>query len=394
MEARFSIGVIHSSYRSSEVSGENNTVEDIREILKAISLDAEYYNSSTDGILQSKVRLALEAIRHLIPFGIPSKDFREFVKRNSVFQLHNSFPILSPVRINYLLRSGKPITRVLHNYRASCLVGTNYRKGASCTLCSPSKGYVAGVFLGCYNNSKLMSAVVSAHTRGIVRLMHSPSARLVAVTDFVAKKHVEMGFSAAKISVIHNSVNVSSIQAKKGGGCLFLGRLSVEKGAKLILDAWKADLSLPKLFVAGSGPLSSSFKELSESDPRVRFYGQLTQQQTEEVWAETDILLCPSIWEEPFGRVAAEGLARGHLIATTGSGGLKEIVEGLEILRLLKPNEKDVISEVKRLADLSSIDMQSEMKRHFEMNFSRSAVKSMWLQHYLNSEYVISRSDV
>jgi glycosyltransferase involved in cell wall biosynthesis len=35
----------------------------------------------------------------------------------------------------------------------------------------------------------------------------------------------------------------------------------------------------------------------------------------------------PSTWDEPFGRVAAEALAHGRPVITTGTGGLAEIVD-------------------------------------------------------------------
>ena len=38
-------------------------------------------------------------------------------------------------------------------------------------------------------------------------------------------------------------------------------------------------------------------------------------------------VLVPSLWDEPFGRVAAEAFARGRPVLTTGRGGLAEIVD-------------------------------------------------------------------
>jgi glycosyltransferase involved in cell wall biosynthesis len=38
-------------------------------------------------------------------------------------------------------------------------------------------------------------------------------------------------------------------------------------------------------------------------------------------------VLVPSLWDEPFGRVAAEAFAHGRPVITTGRGGLAEIVD-------------------------------------------------------------------
>jgi glycosyltransferase involved in cell wall biosynthesis len=39
-------------------------------------------------------------------------------------------------------------------------------------------------------------------------------------------------------------------------------------------------------------------------------------------------VVVPSVWAEPFGRVAAEAMAHGRPVITTGCGGLAEVVGG------------------------------------------------------------------
>jgi len=45
------------------------------------------------------------------------------------------------------------------------------------------------------------------------------------------------------------------------------------------------------------------------------------------VWAASDIAVVPSVWPEPFGRVALEAMAHGLPVIATAHGGLTEIVE-------------------------------------------------------------------
>lgn len=45
-----------------------------------------------------------------------------------------------------------------------------------------------------------------------------------------------------------------------------------------------------------------------------------------KMFSEFDLLLVPSLWEEPFGRVAAEGLLYGKPVLVSNRGGLPEIV--------------------------------------------------------------------
>jgi glycosyltransferase involved in cell wall biosynthesis len=116
---------------------------------------------------------------------------------------------------------------------------------------------------------------------------------------------------------------------------VFLGRLVSDKGVLLSLEALaKLGKSGPSassstLTIIGDGPqrrdLEQAVQRLNLQD-RVVFTGEL---QGEDLVAELNahrFLLVPSLWEEPFGNVALEGMACGCVPIVSDGGGLPDAV--------------------------------------------------------------------
>ena len=115
-----------------------------------------------------------------------------------------------------------------------------------------------------------------------------------------------------------------------------LGRISQTKGQRFFLESLMPLLPAHpwlRLFVAGSTDFEDpqEMKAVMEmaktaADPsRVSVTGSMVDSLA--FLDAMDILVVPSLWEEPFGLVAVEGMARGLPVVVTRSGGLKEIVE-------------------------------------------------------------------
>ena len=66
--------------------------------------------------------------------------------------------------------------------------------------------------------------------------------------------------------------------------------------------------------------------------PQAQFYGFKEQEFVEEKMKNASIIVIPSIWEEPFGLVAAEAMSNGACIIASRVGGIPEIIESNGIL--------------------------------------------------------------
>jgi glycosyltransferase involved in cell wall biosynthesis len=112
-----------------------------------------------------------------------------------------------------------------------------------------------------------------------------------------------------------------------------LGRISRTKGQRLFLEALLPLLDeLPELRLAIGGDVD--FEDPGElavlrrlaaarDDGRVTFAGRV---QAIDFLDDLAVLVVPSLWEEPFGLVAVEGMARSLPVVATASGFLPAIV--------------------------------------------------------------------
>jgi glycosyltransferase involved in cell wall biosynthesis len=115
---------------------------------------------------------------------------------------------------------------------------------------------------------------------------------------------------------------------------LFLGRMDALKGGLILLDCLPivADaLDRPiELTFGGDGPCRDSWtrraQAISAKHGRVKtvFEGWLGRERIEELQAASDLLVMPSLWPEPFGRVGLESGSRGLPVAAYAVGGIPD----------------------------------------------------------------------
>jgi glycogen(starch) synthase len=134
----------------------------------------------------------------------------------------------------------------------------------------------------------------------------------------------------------------------------FLGRLVSDKGCGLLLDAMAglAPQGLrPRLLVIGQGPEAEKLRGQARAlglDERIEFAGPLAGDALVQRLNEARILVVPSLWNEPFGIVALEGIACGLAVVGSGGGGLPEAIGACGITF---PNG-DVAALTARLAEI------------------------------------------
>jgi len=110
---------------------------------------------------------------------------------------------------------------------------------------------------------------------------------------------------------------------------IFVGRLVSDKGAGLLLDALKLLEARPRLTIVGDGPERAALEKqtaASELQAQVEFAGSRHGEQLAELLRQHEILVVPSLWKEPFGIVALEGIACGCVVIGSAGGGLAEAI--------------------------------------------------------------------
>lgn len=115
---------------------------------------------------------------------------------------------------------------------------------------------------------------------------------------------------------------------------LFTGRFSPEKGIRELLTAFKKVKSKNAILLVvggyyfGSGMISSfeiEMKELVEKlAEKIKFAGFIDYKKIPELYAIADIVVIPSVWDDPAPLTVIESLSAGKALITTYSGGIPE----------------------------------------------------------------------
>lgn len=153
--------------------------------------------------------------------------------------------------------------------------------------------------------------------------------RFVAISNFVRDRYVAAGFPEERIDVVYNplppALRMSKNVAKKklslrGTVALFAGQLVRRKGIDLLprLAAQYPDYTF---LAAGSGHDEALIRG------NVRLLGFLPPGRLALYYRAADVVLVPSRWEEPFGRVAIEGQANGCIVIARRVGALPELIK-------------------------------------------------------------------
>jgi glycogen(starch) synthase len=113
---------------------------------------------------------------------------------------------------------------------------------------------------------------------------------------------------------------------------VFVGRLVSEKGLNLLLEALAVLRSrgvAPRLTVVGAGPMLDPACELVREralQGQVFFAGSKNPAEIATILQQHRILVVPSLYDEPFGVVALEGIACGCAVIGSRGGGLAEAI--------------------------------------------------------------------
>jgi glycogen synthase len=123
---------------------------------------------------------------------------------------------------------------------------------------------------------------------------------------------------------------ISGVQRDKE--LVFVGRFVTDKGLPVLLRALallgKCGLR-PALTVVGYGPEEAAWRHLSADlglVEQVNFIGVKRGNELAEILNAHKVLVVPSLWNEPFGVVALEGMACGCMVVGSAGGGLKDAI--------------------------------------------------------------------
>ena len=117
-----------------------------------------------------------------------------------------------------------------------------------------------------------------------------------------------------------------------------MGGFHAHKGIDTLLEAFQnLENSNARLVFAGKGEETQKIKDAAIKDSRIQYAGFLDESQIAELLNRCDVLICPSLWNEPFGRVVLDAYQSGLPVIASRIGALPEIVQEGKTGILVKP---------------------------------------------------------
>jgi glycosyltransferase involved in cell wall biosynthesis len=232
---------------------------------------------------------------------------------------------------------GIPCVHLAQGYVLLCWRSSLFRAGSNCSHCLSCRLSSVG--------KKRLSKYVDV---------------LVTETDFVRRMHQDAGyFPNAETWVIPGPLDgrVSARHIKLNGLRVgFIGIHTRNKGIETLAAAAARLSDRPdiRFVIAGSGD-DDYTDELKAQFPssNTTFCGWI---HADEFYAGIDVVVVPSIWREPFGRVSIEGSRFGVPAIVARSGGLPENVEPGHDGFVFEPRDDQGLAELlKCLADDSEL---------------------------------------
>ena len=313
--------VAHNRYQ--QRGGEDAVVEAEVALLRAHGhCVVEYQRDNHDLEQISRAQAALQTMwstRTTREVGSLIDDFKP-----DVLHVHNTFPLISP-SIYWLARKRQlPVVQTLHNFRLVCPQALMLRDDKPCEDCVGKLPW-RGVQHGCYRGSRMQTGVlagmVTAHR--IAGTWQHHVTRYIALNDFCRGRFIAGGLPADKIVTKPNFVDLPPPGDQARSGFLFVGRLSIEKGIRVLVEAASmANLPEP-VWVAGTGPESSLLTDAHG----ISALGSRAPDQVYEAMQQARALVLPSIWYENFPRTLVEAFACGLPVIASRLGAMQAIIE-------------------------------------------------------------------
>lgn len=352
--------LVHNYYRRGTPGGEDIVFDSERQLLERAGHSVETYLRFNDDFDESKWSDRFKVARGFVYSSKVTQDILRVIakKRPDVAHFHNTFPLIGSSGYLACRRMGVPIVQTVHNYRITCASATHFRNGAVCELCASSSPWAA-VLHKCYRQSRAASLLVAhmmiSNFKEVIR--NDVINQYLALTEFSRDRLITAGVRPERVTVKPNFIDAFTVAEAKTLRAsraqpyvVFSGRLSEEKGLRVLISAWQAVPDVP-LLIIGDGPLRNELQNfVYKNSLNVSFLGMLPRQKALKTVAAASCLIAPSLWFEGMPMVILEAWALGVPVVGSRIGGIAELLgEGQRGLLFDVGDHRDLTRQVRSM---------------------------------------------
>jgi glycosyltransferase involved in cell wall biosynthesis len=235
-----------------------------------------------------------------------------------------------------------PLVHTLHDYYLMCPKATMFRDGKNCQ----------GRCAQCLPFS-------------LPRRRHTNQVDVVTgVSKFTLERHLQYDFfsNTPERRVIYNGFKVEAepSTSRPGSRSLpirfgYLGRLDPTKGIEnLLISVNTLPAGSWSLKIGGRGPTGyMDHLRATYGSPDIEFLGYVA---ANDFFEEIDVLVVPSVWHEPSGRVISEAFAHGVPVLGSNRGGIPELIDDGNTGFLFEPDlSNDLAQKLNKFIDYPAL---------------------------------------
>lgn len=251
----------------------------------------------------------------------------------------------------------------LYQGREECRIACTFNQFFSCQSAADEIGKMSNRWYLRYN--PLFLGLTYRYYQQLHKALSS--CQLIAISGYVQRLLQQQGwlstvipnaFEAAPFSVPIHSIpertphqyfkNTSNHNSNHKPVILYVGALIKSKGPQILLDALKGINCRIELY--GEGILKEQLQQaITAHNLEAKIFPPVPYDQMPSVYARADVVVFPSLWPEPFGRIPLEAMAAGKPIIASRSGAIPEVMgekkNGMAKNILVPPGDSAALQE-------------------------------------------------
>ena len=269
------------------------------------------------------------------------KDFLRFVKDLSPDVVHFHHIIGLGLETLFAVRDALPdvlIVVTFHEFLSICHHHGQMVKTTGMRLCERASP------IDCHGCFPQISPARFLMRERFAQSMLGLADHYVSPSEFLARRYVEWGLDAARMSVIENGLAVAerapprplTKASPRRSRFAYFGQMTPYKGADVLLDAvgrvpeqiWGEDSRL-MIFGGNLERQPQAYQDkvaalVAKAGDRVRFYGAYQNAEMPRLMRSVDWLIMPSVWWENSPIVIQEAFFHGRPLIASNIGGMAE----------------------------------------------------------------------
>ena len=255
--------LLHNKYKYA--GGEDKVFETEGELLSSYNHQVEklVFDNSLIETGLDKMLSGIMGVYNFKSANVVDKKIKEF--KPDILHVHNFVPLASPSIFYVAKRHKVPVVLTLHNYRLICPSALLYHNNRIYEKSLRSIFPIDAIIKGVYRNSILQTAGIAVMTsfHNLIGTWRNKIDKFITLTAFAKSKFLESRVNASpdQFMVKPNFIDdPGNGRETREDFFLFVGRLSVEKGIRVLLNAFKnSDF---KLVIIGDGPMQAEVESV------------------------------------------------------------------------------------------------------------------------------------